>query len=237
MITDWAEQLLKLQDVDMEIRNLELRKVMIPKEAAKLKSAYEAEKNKLKAAKDRVKELELELRKSESGAEDGANALAKIEKRSSSIRNNDEYQAAMIEIASAKARISDFETRAIELMDELEDARTVVEKLAKETAAYGVNTQNELNDMRDLFHEVNDRIEELKKERPAKEAAIRNLDLLSTYNRIIGTGDGAALVKIENGNCGHCFMKVVPQTMNKAKAGSITVCDSCCRILYIDLSE
>ena len=47
----------------------------------------------------------------------------KLQKQSSMVKKNDEYKALLKEISNAKAKISDLETRELELMDQMDEIR------------------------------------------------------------------------------------------------------------------
>ena len=47
-----------------------------------------------------------------------------------------------------------------------------------------------------------------------------------------GKNAGAPLVKIENGICGNCHLRVTPQAMNAIQKGVVTYCDNCQHIIY-----
>ena len=55
----WVKNLLKLQELDLEIRNLKLRLTMIPKEAENLKQEIAKIEGKVKIAKEKKAAHEL----------------------------------------------------------------------------------------------------------------------------------------------------------------------------------
>jgi len=62
----WAENLLKLQELDMEIRNLKLRLTMLPKEAEKIQKQIASVESGVRSAREKRAQHELELKQTES---------------------------------------------------------------------------------------------------------------------------------------------------------------------------
>ena len=96
------------------------------------------------------------------------------------------------------------------------------------------NIQNELNELTSLEAEVKSMLVELAEVRDERAAKV-NAPALEGYERIIKKNEGKPVVKIINGNiCGNCRLKLTPQTVNDAKAGTLTYCDNCSHIVYLD---
>ena len=62
MAARWAEALLKLQRVDLKIRELEARLALLPKEMTELKNKRDAAVAEVNAAASAAKKIELERR-------------------------------------------------------------------------------------------------------------------------------------------------------------------------------
>lgn len=230
----WIEALLDLQEVDLQIRNLKLRLAMIPKERNDLKEQINNEKEELNETNRAIQETELKLKGYESLMIKHYDAIAKLQQRSTQIRRNEEYQALMKEIEFNKAKISDLETETIVLMDKLDNMKRNFVRRKEECDAQVDNIQNELNELTSLEAEVKSMLVELAEVRDERAAKV-NAPALEGYERIIKKNEGKPVVKIINGNiCGNCRLKLTPQTVNDAKAGTLTYCDNCSHIVYLD---
>ena len=115
----WVKNLLKLQELDLEIRNLKLRLTMIPKEAENLKQEIAKIEGKVKIAKDKKAAHELQLKQNEAEIADLNDKIGKLQTQSALVKKNTEYQAMLGSIAMLKKSISDLESKQLELMDML----------------------------------------------------------------------------------------------------------------------
>lgn len=232
MAAIWAQNLLKLQTLDLEIRKLKLRMTMIPKEANAIKAQVAAIEAKVKAARELKQNHERELKQNEADAAGLADKIRKLEQQSGLVKKNTEYQAMMDSIAMLKKAIGDHETRILELMDLIEeDARKVraAEEAAKvESAGF----REEYEELRTLYRDVQLRIRELEKQRPELRNGVDS-EVLPRYEQILGKNSGTPLAAVEEDKCGECHLRLTPQTLNNARNGAIAFCDNCMHIIYI----
>ena len=228
----FIDALLELQEVDIQIRNLKLRLVMIPKERAELKEQRNTERESLNETHRAIQETEVKLRSLESLMIKHQNANAKLQQRSTQIRNNDEYQALMKEIDFNRAKISDLETEIIVLMDKLDNMKRNSIRKKEECDARLDNISADLENLASLESEVRDMLGELAEVRDERAAKV-NADVLTAYEHILKKNADKPAVKIINGNiCGNCRLKLTPQTVNTGKSGKLTLCDNCSHIVY-----
>ena len=99
----------------------------------------------------------------------------------------------------------------------------------KETEMILDNKKKECNVELDKFQlELNAKLNE-------RENLSQNIDskLLEVYERIRKGKGGIAIVKIEDGTCGACYMTIRPQLLIEVKDNDNFVqCESCSRILH-----
>ena len=231
MAAIWAQNLLKLQTLDLEIRNLKLRMTMIPKEANAVKAQVAAVEAKVKAARELRQSHERELKQNEADAAGLADKIRKLEQQSGLVKKNTEYQAMMDSIAMLKKAIGDLETRALELMDIIEEDAGKI-RAAEETAKVeSAGLREEYEELRTLYRDVQLRIRELEKQRPELRNGV-DAEVLPRYEQILAKNSGTPLVAIEEDKCGECHLRLTPQTLNNARNGAIAFCDNCMHIIY-----
>ena len=114
------KDLLKLQTIDLRIRNLEIRLQTIPGERAKLVEEFEIEKKALADAKTRVLQTEQLIKKIQAQIVTEQENLQSLLIKSANTKKASEYQAVMDALENLKKRISDLETREITAWDDLE---------------------------------------------------------------------------------------------------------------------
>ena len=81
--------------------------------------------------------------------------------------------------------------------------------------------------------DARERLTTLRAQRDAVTADIDN-GLLHRYERLCSQYPGTSIAPVRNGNCGGCFIRVLPRTLQEIeRPGSVVECTSCHRLLYI----
>ena len=210
------------------------RKSSKPLEIKKLEEVFQAKKAQMadlekrsldiqKAKKDR----ELELAAKEE-------STVKLQGQLYSLKTNKEYQTMLQQIQDSKADASVIEDKILELLEELDKVKILIEeervRLAQEEKIF-LGEKNKINNR---VKEIDDRLSQLETQK--KQAAI-NIDpkVLAQYERILASRDGLAIVTVKDNSCGGCNMFVPPQVINLIKMyENIITCETCNRMLYID---
>jgi len=226
----WIEDLLELQTIDMRIRNMKMRLEMLPKEKVSLEAELKKEEGEIKSKSEHTKKTELAIKNAESSIAQVNDTIKKIQSNSAMVKKNVEYQAMMSEIAQNKAKISDFETEEITLLDELEKAKSELKEFEKQFQAKVKTIKENLAELRQMEGEVREEINRLIAERGLKENGISQ-DVIRLYSRLLKTS-GDPLVKVNNDICGNCHLKLTPQTLAETRKGSVINCDNCQHLLY-----
>ena len=223
--------LLALQAVDIRIRNLEIRYKTIPGERAALVAEFEVVKKALAAAKANVQKLELAIRTCQSETASEQENLKNSKIRSATIKKAAEFDAINAQIAGCEKRISELETKELELYDELEKAKEKAVAAERSYKATGRLAQAEVRQLDDLKAKI---VEEIKAKALESKELEKNVgqSMLSQYKRILTTGKGEPLSPIKGGLCGNCSLKLPPMTLNQASVGDIVTCDHCSYFLY-----
>ena len=135
------ELLLKLQEIDYYIGELERSKDYIPDMMENLKKEIEECFESSTDFKDRLAEAKLELKNRELEVATNKEALEKYQEQMLSIKTNKEYDALVKEIDKAKETISSGEDKSLMLMGEIEELTTKVEEY--ETKCDDIKKTNE----------------------------------------------------------------------------------------------
>ncbi len=233
MIALWAQHLLKLQELDLEIRNLKLRLTMIPKEIEKLQKQIAVIEGKVTAAKKLKAVHEQALQSCESTIADLQDKIAKLDAQSNLVKKNSEYQSMLGTIAMHKKAISDEETRQLELMEQLENDSAAIRKAMAAVAPETAGFRAEIVELNELTRDVKRRGRELLAKRPELRDAV-DPSILPRYEQILQKGDGVPLAYAEQDKCSNCHLRLTPQTLNSLRAGAITYCDNCMHLIYQD---
>ncbi len=229
----WIINLNRLQDKDLRIRALETRLTLIPPEKIALKNQAAANRVKVEKAQKVVQDLELEMRRCEGRISDFKDNIKKLETQSAMVKKNNEYQAMLQNIADLKNKIGDEESSVIELLDKIEDAKKAARQSAEDVKSQNASLKMEFFDLETLANDIKKELEDLKTER-AKFSKVIEPELLARYENLLKRGNGKPLVPIHNGTCGHCHLKITPQTLNSAAVNAVAFCDNCQHIIYME---
>ena len=148
------------------------------------------------------------------------------------IRNDKELEAAQNEIASLREAKARHEEELLELMEqgeatdgELEAAEAGLKEQSEGARAHGEEATARTATLR----------AEIEAEAAERERVAAQLpeSLRRRYEQVFKRRAGLAVVRVRNGNCVGCKMKVPPQLYNEVlRRESIQTCPDCQRILY-----
>jgi len=235
------DALLALQDIELQIvdirRQLTANQRSVSRQAAKLR-----------AAEDALAEGRAELRNTQVAA-DAADldlksrdaAVNKLRDNLNSVRTNKEYAAILSQLNNEKADRSRVETRALELMNEVEGKRKTLadlEAAVQEENRRLTNLTGQLDRAQASFA---DRLSALQKQR---DEAADSLDAktLDLFNRISERYEGEVMARVtqvhprrQEYTCEGCNMSLTAERANALMTrDEVLTCGSCGRILHID---
>lgn len=225
-------QVMELQNLDLEIARLQGEIEKIPREIAELESALASSRGQWEQARERLATLEQLRRSKDRELEEVTAEQRKRQSRLFEIKTNQEYAAVLKEIEGLKERYSKLEDEILELLDQIEAAQKVVH----DEAALFREREKTFEVQRGT---MKGELERLKKEmgRFAEERRLQvsrvEPGLLQTYQRLLRSRGGVAVVPVKDGSCLGCHVSLTPQTYNELRKGDVLLsCANCQRILY-----
>src|SRR3954466_1284300 len=230
------ENLLKLQDIDREIRRLQDEVADFPKRVAVIELKLAGTKSQLSKAEAAVKADEAARRKYETSISELRGKISKYRDQSLDVKTNDQYKALLHEIQFAEKEIAANEDKILELMVNA-DTRDKEVKVAKaELKAEMAEIEQEKEQARQRTAEDEKLLTEARAKRDGLRGGIRE-DLLRHYERV-SKFRGSGISEVRDHKCMACQVMLRPQTYNDVRSGKETVvCDSCQRILYFNPKE
>lgn len=233
MAASWVNNLKKLQEKDLRIRTLDAKLSMIPKEKLALKSRATENLAKVEKAKKNILDLELQLKKSENMINNYKETIRKLETQSNMVKKNTEYQSMLQSIADLKNKIGDEEVFGIEMLDKIDEAKKSYRDIAENVKFENASLKSEFMDLEKLAQDIRNELESVRSERNNLTAPVED-DILKRYESLLKKGDGSPLVAVRSGICGHCHLKITPQTLNTAAKGAVAFCDNCQHFIYLE---
>ena len=179
-----------------------------------------AEKEKLRAEKDRVFQ------------DEGKKAMDK-RMRMNRIKNSKELQALQREIDLMRQSNGDLEEELIKIMQEIDAIKTSIQGKEAEMAALREAWQSQQQELEGQIRGIDQAVSEALSRRQSIAANLAR-DLISRYELIFSRRGGTAVVEVAGGICQGCFMNIPPQLSNEIiRSDKIHLCPSCQRIVYV----
>ncbi len=224
--------LVKLQDAETEIVRLrevidlvEKKKEKLASRLAQFETALQQNKEAFDAAAKSCREHELEIKVVDE----------RIVKSNETLRNvttNKEYQLLLREVDDNKKRKDLLETQLLELMDERDKSKGIVEESQKEYALLAEQIKAEQAEVEKQTTEDRESLVAYLK-RQEEIGASLDPRLLTMFRKISKMNNGSAVSQVRDRICMGCFMNVPPQMYIEVQRGNELIsCPQCSRILY-----
>ena len=229
------EQLLVLQACDQEIRRLRREMEDIPLRKQQIESRLSAHKEGFSQAEHALLEAQSRIKHLEGEIEAARQHIKKFRDQQLQIKSNDGYKALEKEVAMAQSGIRKLEDQELEAMEAVEKARAEVTVRREALSKEQVRVAEEVKAFMDRSAGIGGELAVKEEERKALAAGVEPV-WLSRYERLFAKQRDAAIALVEHGTCGSCHMKLSPsQIVDSRKADTLTLCDFCGRMLYLNL--
>jgi hypothetical protein len=225
------EMLLKLQNIDYDLGELERSKDYLPEMIKNLEKEVEDTKEALESSEKELKEQNILHNKMDMELATLNQEMAKFQKQMLSIKTNKEYDALTNEIANRKVKISETEEEILKTLTQIDDLKEKIKEYKQKLEEVEKSNANQLVHLREELGSIEDKIKIKQGDR--KNITVRiNKKLLATYERVKkGRGD-QVVVTIRKRACGACYKGIPPQMIQEIRKGEIIyTCDNCGRIL------
>lgn len=225
------ELLLKLQNVDYDLGELERSKEYIPDMMDNLRKEIEESNKNLETTKEALVDARLEQKDVDLQLQEKQERLKLLQDRMMAIKTNKEYDALVSEIDQIKEEISNLETRGLELIEIVENAEKELAGLDDKLNGIKNVNDEQLSSLQHQIDSVGGKISEKENERKDLLGHI-NKRAITVYERVRRGKGGAVVVAVKKRACGACFKALPPQRIQEIKRGDkIITCDSCGRML------
>ena len=224
--------LIKLQDIDSEIKRLVTRKEDLPEEKERLEEERASFEKEIEEERGRLDNLNQVHSDKEKELRGNIESTKKTKSRLLEVKTNKEYEAMLKEIENINKKNSSIEDEIIYLLEEIEKAGKNLEEREGERVEYIGNNER---DIKKIDKEM-DSIDSLLKKMQAEDANCRemiNSDLLKKYDVIKEKRNGQAVVPVWKEICEGCHMNIPPQLyIELQKYEKVLMCPNCNRIIY-----
>tara|TARA_B100001123_G_scaffold441504_1_gene582852 strand:- start:18 stop:722 length:705 start_codon:yes stop_codon:yes gene_type:complete len=231
---DNIQQIIALQNIDSQLQEIVELLGDLPNKVAELKDEESSLIQSVEDGNSRLKELDVELNKSEGLVKDINIKIDKYKDQLFLVTSNKQYDALQLEIDHLKDQLDGIE---IKLLENTEEKEQLEEKVQSEEGNLDLLKKDLIDRRAKLEILMNESSEKKLKLESDREIQIGNIDqsILSQYSRISDARDGISVVTITGSACGGCGAFVPPQIVSEVRAAKgFRTCDSCSRFLYWD---
>jgi len=228
-----AEQLYKLQQVDLELQRNQQELSEVENRLSDDKALVAAE-SKLASQKEQLEDAKKKQKSSEWELEDLQEKIRKIDNKlySGTTKDSKELVNLEKEAKGLKSQIRPKEDALLGLMSQVEEIEAKVKTAAVEIERLKREWEQGQETLGQRKSEIEAVLTKLGGDRNGLEQQI-DPEALNTYERIRLTR-GQAVVKVERGKCQGCNITVPTSQWQKVKAGDLIQCTSCSKILYLE---
>jgi predicted nucleic acid-binding Zn-ribbon protein len=228
-----AEQLYKLQQVDLELQKKQQELNEIENRLSDDKALVAAE-SKLASQKAQLGDARKKQKNAEWELEDLQEKVRQIDSKLYSGKTKDPKELINLEkeVKGLKSQIRPKEDALLGLMSQVEEIEAKVKTTTEELERLKREWEQSQETLGQKKSEVETVLAKLRRDRNGLAQQIDS-EALNTYERIKLTG-GQAVVKVERGKCQGCHITVPTSQWQKARAGDLIQCNSCSRILYLE---
>jgi predicted nucleic acid-binding Zn-ribbon protein len=236
-MVEWVDKLLAVQDMDLRVDQLRQQVQAVPAQKAEAEKLLRDAQEAADQAKHALLEEEKALKTLEIEADTIREKKRDFQSKSTMIKSNEEYKAAMHQIEVCDKHIEDVEDRELELMEDIETAKEELSARQRELSAAKTRIAEMHEDLDRLAKKCKAELETLGVKRdPALEAV--PADAAKRYSRLRKSMqarrlDSRVLVPVRDGVCcDRCRMNVTAQTRMNARKGMLVTCGNCGAMLY-----
>lgn len=234
---DWVERLLAVQEMDIRMDRLKEQIASVPGEREKVEDMLREAEAACTALHESIQDSEKELKHLEMEVDGIRAKKADFQTKSTMIKSNDEYRAALHQVAMCDEHISELEDKELEIMETIEEKRGQYRAAKARLEATKQRGEQMCADLETRLTNCRKQIDKLMAERiPALEGL--DASLVKRYERLRGSParinhpDKRALVPIRDGVCDRCRMNVTAQTRMNTRKAMVVTCEQCGTLLY-----
>ncbi len=227
-----VEKLLALQKIDSRVAQAQRKLDAVPNETAKRRSALTRLTAERDAVKNRIREIEVEIKDLEVRVGGIETAIKKQEEHRDNAQNASTFEAARHRIQLLSEDRDQLQSRELTLIEEQEALQPKLQELEEKVAAETEVFEAYLKEAERLEAELREERDRIAASREEYLDGIPPAQL-SQYDEIFRSRGGIAVVALESDHCSGCYTRITPNDRAKLGSGSAIVnCKSCGRFLY-----
>ncbi|MCK4250532.1 hypothetical protein KAX97_03755 [candidate division WOR-3 bacterium] len=222
--------LIKIQNLDHEIKDTKIQIDKIPNKIATLEKETESTKLALEEKQNRMQDIRKTYKIKEGDIAENDSKRSKLNSQTFAVKTNEEYRALINEIDYLKKANKKVEDEMINLLEEEEKLKNTIGKTEAESKEFVNKKADEISELKRNREELIKKLEQMK---ISFDEYFNKLpdDVTELYNKIKKVR-GNVVCLIDNETCTGCYANLTLQFFNELKKKEeILLCDNCGRIL------
>jgi predicted nucleic acid-binding Zn-ribbon protein len=227
-----TRQLYQLQELDIEIEQAEQSLAQKNSQLGN-RETLDAAMQKLTSGQKRLDELRHQRRDAEGQLDDVLSKIKTAEQQlyGGKVTNPKELSNLQHEINTLKSKSDDLETKALSIIDLVEEAEKSVTAVSSEYKIFEADWHRQQQQLAREIEQLKASLAGLKQDRDQVAGQIE-APVMALYTKI-RQQKKQAVAKVEQGICRACRISLSASALQKARSGQPVQCGSCGRILYI----
>jgi predicted nucleic acid-binding Zn-ribbon protein len=227
-----TRQLFQLQEIDTHIEQEEQALTLKTGQLGKRETLDDAQKR-LASAQQRLKELNHQRHDAEWEVDDALSKITAAEKQlyGGRITNPKELSSLQHEVNTMKSRSDQLETKALEIIDLMEEAEKGEAELNRDCQKMEEDWRLQQKQLAEDIEKLKTSLVDLHQQRQQLVAQI-DAAAIDLYEKV-RQQKKQAVAKVEQGICRACRISLSASVLQKARSGQPVQCGTCGRILFI----
>ncbi len=225
------DRILALQNLCLEIFAYEKDMQSIPGRMDEIRSRLKRYQEDIEHGQSVLKSRQAAIRNIELEITAQQQQIRKFHEHQLQLKSNDEFKAVNKEIAGVEKKISELEDRQLSCMEEAEASQKEIDRAKAVLDREAGQVEVEIKLLETRRGEVES---QLARARADKDRVAAELDpaWLKPFQRLVDHFKEAAVVRVENGVCSGCHLKLPAQIIHDARrSATVVTCMYCGRML------
>jgi len=220
-----------LQKIDSVIQNLREEEERIPIEIESLKKEVKEKEEYLEDKKEESEKVVQRRRSFERVLEETQDRIRRHKAQLLNVKTNREYSALITEITVGENKVSQYEEKVFDALNQSEELVEEIKELEKTLLEEKRKFEEKKTSLEKQLDEIKKSLVAKESKRKSVEATINSL-ILGKYERIREKRGGIAVVPVQGSVCSGCHTFLPPQFVNEIRRRQrLLTCEQCGRIL------
>lgn len=232
LLKDQLKNLEQVQELDLKIDQIKLKKIALPAELKSIEAGIAQFLHQIELKNLEKEDISKNMRQVQAALELNEDRAARAQSKLDGVSSGDEFQAATKELEQLKKFSESFLEQKSKIQESVDALDSAIAEIQKNIDELDVQRKSKQSDIASQEGVLDTDMTELLSQRGKFTVNIEK-PTLARYDRIRAARDGVGLAPASHGRCNSCNMMIPPQLFNQLmKTQELIQCPSCQRVLY-----